>query len=287
MQGIVTTFKSVLLINFNNDKITTLHEGSGVYYGVTWNKETLFVAARYGYKDELGQTERVMMFGRGLRFKGFLKCADSANAGFHAMQYDPKTNYLWITAPNQNKVIVINLATRERHDVYPNKARVGTNWNHFNSVTIDGDKMMVNAHNGISAIPHGQIYFCDREKLTTSYVIDMRRSVQSHNCFMFNGELHTCSSNTGQITNYAGVSLRQGRIRGYVRGISITEKFLLVGESARAAREDRVNADGFIHVYDRWNLKHLRTISFPNCGQILAIRILNQKDHHHQVAPFL
>ena len=107
MQIIVTTFKSVLLIDSKSGKIRTIHDGAGVYYGITWNKKKLFVAARFGYKDELGQVERIAVFDHKLNHKGYLDGANETNAGYHSIQWDPKFNNLWMTAPHQNKIIIL------------------------------------------------------------------------------------------------------------------------------------------------------------------------------------
>lgn len=287
MQILVTTFKNVLLIDPQSGKVRTIHSGAGVYYGITWTERHLYIASRFGYKDELGQTEKVAIFNHKLQHKGFLELANEKGAGFHSIQLDPKYNNLWISAPHQNKLIVVNLPSGSRRDVHPNPHKTKHNWNHFNSITIHGDHMMVNAHNGIGDVGHGQVYFCKRTDATTSYVVDMRKATHSHNCFMYNGRLHTCASSTGQILDYEGKPLREGRLKGYTRGIAISDDLLFVGESARAERENRVKADGFVHVYDRWKLNHIKTINLPKCGQVLAIRILDQPDLHHQLPPFL
>jgi hypothetical protein len=287
MKIIATTFKSVLVIDLNDEKIHRIHEGAGVYYGITWDKERLFVASRFGYKDELGQVERVAIFNKKLRFSGYLSGANDKNAGYHAIQYDPKFGNLWITAPHQNKIIILGLKSGKRHEIYPNEEKIGKNWNHFNSVTLHKRYMMINAHNGIGVSRTGQVYFCNRKDFSLSHIVDMKTSSHTHNCFIFKKELYTCSSDTGLIVNRDGKPLRPGRLKGYNRGIAISDKVLLVGESARAAREDRVNADGFIHIYDIWKLNLIKTISLPKCGQILSIRILDRRDRHHQLHRFL
>jgi hypothetical protein len=287
----VTTWQSVFVLDLASRLIYHLHRGSGSYFGATWCQDFLYVAARFGYNDVVeSSVEKILKFDKRLKFVGYVEGANEKRMGLHSMQFDPEHNKLWVTATAKNKIKIVNVKTGEIEIFHPNPQKTNTDWNHFNAATINGQYMMINAHNGRNNIPYGQVYFCRRKKpYQTEFVVPMLKSSQSHECFVLNNELHTCASEQGQITNYKGRGVLPKKWKGYTRGIVITPKTLFVGESKRAERFYRKDVDGWIHIYRRRGRRFVfnKSLHFPKVGQILAIRALDRRDFHHNLPPFL
>jgi hypothetical protein len=292
MKLIFTSFKGVYVINTDRGNPHLIHTGLGMYYGLTWLGEKLYVAARHNYSDlSNNQNEKILVFNRKLEFVGKLFPWDNARLGFHSILADPKTNDLWITCPGSNKVVLLDVTTGRRRDFWPFPKIKGREYNHFNSLMIHGDNMLLNAHNGFIE-PRGsvnsEILVCSRSK--TPKVLDkivFKGVRNSHCCFYVGDELCTCASDLGQIITQSGNALLPESLSGYTRGVVITKDRIVVGESQRAQRENRISADGWIHVYSRPDMAKVQTIHLPKIGQVAEIRALDTPDEHHsQVEPF-
>jgi len=292
MKLIFTSFKGIYVVNTDKGVPHQIHTGLGMYYGLTWLGDKLYVAARHNYSDlSNNQNEKILVFNKKLKFTGQLFPWKNTKLGFHSILADPKTNDLWMTCPGSNKVILMDITNGRRRDFWPFPKVKNREYNHFNSLMIHGDHMLLNAHNGFIE-PRGSmnsdILICSRSK--DPKVLDrvvFKGVRNSHCCFYIDDELCTCASDVGQIITKDGRKLLPEALAGYTRGIVVTHDRVVLGESQRAQRENRLSADGWIHIYDRADMNKIKTIHLPKIGQVAEIRVLDIHDEHHsQVKPF-
>lgn len=284
MKLLFTSYTGVYTFDTNYEKLEPVHLNSGMYYGITWHNNKVYVAARNSISDYRLGNESILVFNKNLKFIESLPLR-FPNHGLHSILIDPDTGWLWVTASLKNKLVLVNLENNQTKDYYPNKLKKDIDYNHFNSLTTSGTKMLLNAHNHQRG---SSIWILNRGKSPkVTSEINMPGATQSHCCWKFLDKYYTCASHQGQVTSNKGNKVLPKTLSGYTRGIVLTSKWMLVGESARAVREDRAKAGGFIHLYDRSTMQLIKTYKFPKIGQIAEIRVLDHLDDHHWPKPLL
>ena len=288
MRLLISSYSGVYVLEpFKSNKTHYIHRNSGMYYGITWSEDNLYLVARNNKGDQnMNKNEHIVILDNNFKKKGIIEFKENPGTGFHSIQYDPQYNNLWVTAPGLNKLILINLDNNNHKNIFPNKTKNKRN-NHFNSLTLLENKILVNSHNGFSSIGRSQIYVYSRDKKPKLLeIINTNVQPGSHNCFYIGDELCTCDSFASQVSTIDGKKLLPNRLNGYTRGIVLTDKYLVVGESQRAERHDRLTADGRIHIYKLDNMDKMKEIYLKNIGQIAEVRSLDDVDYHHDIPLF-
>jgi len=262
MEVLITTSFSILILNTNTYKLTHLHRGDGLYYGIARNEVNTYVAARkrmvssnIPLKDEQGE---IIVFDHNFKLKKRIQAPFPLRDLHQITWYDGK---LWMTCPYDNMVAIWNgvdwqqwfplsVATDDAHDAH-----------HYNSFMIEEDIIWLLAHN------HGPselIAFSIHDK---SLLQKVTLGTQAHNIWREKGQLYTCSSGNGQILGDMGFSLKLG---GFPRGYACDGKCRYVGMSELAERKVRDLTTGKILIFDlEWNL--IKTILLYNEGLVLDI----------------
>lgn len=282
MKLIFTTYTGVYVLDTETRLINCIHKDHGMYYGLTWLGNKLYVAARNSVSDYRLGNEKILIFNRNLKQIGELP-QTFKNCGLHSILTSPD-NKLWITASLKNKIICVDLITNSVYNIYPNPKAIDVDHNHFNALTWDNDKILINVHNHSRG---SEIWICNPDPFDVIKKIAMPGSTHSHCCWKDNDSYWTCASEESQIKNHHGDSLLPKKLVGYTRGLVLTKNRLIVGESERAVREKRATSGGLIHIYERGTMRHITTYRWPNIGQIAEIRALDAYDEHHWPDPFL
>lgn len=281
MRLLFTSYKGFYFLNTDKGVVHPIHEGSGMYYGLTWFNNIIYVAARNSVTDYRLGNEKILMFNKDLKFIGEMAYRFE-DYGLHSILVDPISERLWATGALRNCVAMLDLKITEKKHFWPNKVK-NSDRNHFNSLTYQNGKMLLNAHN--NGLDCGEIYICKSGKHPKVESIErIPGTTHTHCCFYLDGELATCASEQSQITTVNGNILPR-KLKGYTRGIVLTQDKLVVGESQRAVREDRVNSDGIIHIYDRKSVEKIEKFNMKNIGQVAEIRCLDEHDEHHWPDP--
>jgi hypothetical protein len=259
---LITTSFSFLKLNVNDGAIHRLHQGDGLYYGITRSPDNIFVAARRRLvsSDMPQEEERGVI----LVFDNNLQQVDTIVSPFplrdmHEIKWID--NQLWIVCSFDDMIAILDGKTWHRW--YPlGMSQTGIHDRyHFNSLMFENKYVWILAH---KRGPSNLLLY----DVNTHQLLDtINLGEQSHNIWKYRGEILTCSSGTGQIVGSKGFNLTLG---GFPRGVAYLNRNLYIGISALAERKERDFTSGYILVYDEhWQLK--KRIDLPKEGLILDI----------------
>ena len=175
----------------------------------------------------------------------------------------------------QNNSIIQLLKNGKRKIYYPNKKikKSGNNNNHFNSVFITNNYMYVLAHNGMLNLNKcSEIYVLEKPSLKCKEIIKLP-AYSAHNVLLFKGKFIYCNSLAGELIWGDKVFYKNERF--YMRGLSITDKSIVVGGSQFAKRDRRPSTDCTIWFLD-YTGKLKREITLKKSGQIYEIRAFDK-----------
>jgi hypothetical protein len=149
------------------------------------------------------------------------------------------------------------------------KAKVN---NHFNSIFIKEGFIYLCAHNGtLKPKRYSEIFVLHRGSMKTHNVIQTSAG-NAHNVLIKDEKLFYCDSMAGQLICEKEAVFKDP---GYfMRGLAITDSYVLVGGSAFARREERASTDGVVFILDS-HFNHIKTMELKNIGQIYEIRGVN------------
>jgi hypothetical protein len=256
---LVTTSRSLLLLNPNDGFGYRIVEGTGTYYGIAALGGRTYVGARgrlasspTPVSESRGQ---ILEFDQNLRLVRSLRPPFPLREVHQIMGFEGK---LWVTCTYDNMVAIYDGAAWDKW--HPRGVSSGEcrDVSHFNSLSVVNGKLcLVANNNGPSEILVYDIPGRDpRETISLG--------TQAHNVWREGDRWMTCSSGEGKIVGSDGFSLETG---GFPRGIAWVEGLAYVGVSERAERPDRDFAGGFISIYDR-NWRRKGAIRLPREGVI-------------------
>ena len=94
----------------------------------------------------------------------------------------------------------------------------------------------------------------------------------AHNVLVKDGHVFYCDSMAGALMRNSEVAYKNA---GYfMRGIAFTDRYMVIGGSKFARREERESSDSVIYILDN-RLQHLKTVSLQSIGQVYEIRGVN------------
>lgn len=262
---LVSTSKSLLSLNAQTGEGRVIHSGKGLYYGITYSDNAVFVAARNN-KDcfnylEKQENERgeILIFDYHMKLVDVLHAPFALNDLHQILLFD---NKLWITCSSDNMVVIYDFNVWKKW--YPSdsiEAR-GKDVNHFNSLFYDGQSLYILAHN----LGESEIWHFSYPGLKIRNKIKI--GCQGHNIWKRGGELFTCDSQNGVVVSAEG---RQVELGKFPRGVVVTEKWTVVGTSDIAERSLRNKVSSKVIVFDSlWN--KMSELSIDGHGQLLDIR---------------
>lgn len=272
---LATTTKSLLAIDIVNEVSYTLHQGKGLYYGIAFNENHIFVGARNNNNNEATTEEdRQQETGSILVFDHDLNLTDEIISPF-AMRDIHQVYYLdgklFIACSFDNMVAIYDFQKWEKW--YPLEKH-NEDYYHFNSINSYNNVLMVLAHNW-NREP-SQILFFDKNNL--KFLDEIKLGYQAHNIWLEGKHLFTCDSANNQIINTNGF---QKNADGFLRGASILDDFKIIGSTELIIeRQDRIYAGSEIYLFDKF-WKGIKKISIKNEGQILEIRCPGSSDMNY------
>jgi hypothetical protein len=259
---LVTTSRSVLLIDGRSASGMRIESGKGLYYGIARDLEFTYIAARNRLASSTipGEQERgeILVLDDGLNYVNSLRAPFPMRDLHQILAHDGK---LWATCAFDNMIAVYDKRKWTQWFPCGQSDKNPADVNHFNSLSIFGDKLCVVAHNR------------GPSELMLFHLPDLRRARNielghsAHNAWMDQDELMICSSEEGCILGVAGTRVETG---GFPRGIAHFDEEVYVGLSKRIERSERDFSNASILVLNRrW--QQLRSIDLPGEGMVLDL----------------
>ena len=261
---IIATKSGVFLANTDgNIKIL-----NGQYYGITRNKSRWIIFQSL----PLLKKGRLVSIDDNGNIETLLK---DLSHGCH--QIDCKDNYLYVTDTYNNSIIKIdslnmNIVGRY-YPIGPNYGdRSLSNYGHINSIFFNDDHIYILCHNEtMKTSKRSEVLKCDGN-LNVLQRVEFQAG-NAHNVVLYKGDLVICDSKGKRLVTEDGST--QFKFENFTRGLSITDKYIVVGESEYAKREERHAKGGWINIFDlKWNLLSRQRIS----GMVQEIRSIHESD---------
>jgi hypothetical protein len=272
LKFLVTTSRSFLLLEYPQMNQKVLHQGYGLYYGITYNQDFIYVAARKrmltSSVDRSDEDGVILVFNKELCLHDEITSTAFPLRDIHQIEYD--NGKLYVTCSFDNMIAIYDFKTTTWRQWFPIQEARGSDIHHFNSFLIEEESIFILAHN----FGNSQIYQFSKDSL--DYVgqkIELGR--YAHNIWKSQGALFICSSGEASIKSDKGFVKK---LDGFLRGVSISKEYLLVGSSEKVERKDRDMTDGSIFVLTHdYEIKEI--LSLKGEGMVLDIRVVDTFDY--------
>jgi len=246
-------------------------------FGISWSDDELFVA----------NNKQLLVFGRDFAYRRTEPIALPVNT--HQLAFH--NGVVWAASPWTNSLIGHAIAadvapvefkplsqemlpyvardTLESDDVY-----------HINSLLWADHELFVVAHN--LGKPSFILGFDPGMRLK-----QMRYEIGAavHGVALVDDELFWLSTKTHEVRSSMGYVFPI-RPEAFSRGLAVTKDYLIVATSEFKTRNDRVNGDSWVTVIERWNKRIAAQYRLSGTGSINDLRVLDEYDYAHHVAPF-
>jgi hypothetical protein len=264
---LVSTTHHLLAIDPESRSLWRVHSGAGLYFGLAKGADgLLYTACRntvLGPQDpqiRASEEGTILVFDRELRVCGELRPPFPLRDLHGIACFDGR---LWVTCAYDNMVAICDLATRtwERWYPAPNPEHRDRDIHHFNTIRFIGGHVCLLAHH----FGPSELLFYAYPSLQLDSAIPF--GCMSHDLFLFDNALATCSSGDGWIVNRSGQRLRTGN---FPRGIAATPAGNLLGLSMHSPSDQRQMQDGILRWYaSDWQFK--TDYVLPRVGMVLDV----------------
>jgi hypothetical protein len=292
-RALVGTSQHVYLLDLDSGAAVPIASGQGLYYGITWDTQMIYVvAADYHRWIRKWTRPKVLVFDPTLRQMDRLVPTIRLRGGVHQAHVHPMTGAIWFASSKDNAVIIQQNSRWEiwqplEEGLKQWKTRLGDQaskrWDqprgdvhHLNSVWMDKHRIYLVAHNWGPS----EVYVFDLHTRRPEAKYTMGRC--AHNVWRENDEILVCSSAEGTVVNQYGNTKCQ--IDGFTRGMAKDNERRLLGISEKKDRKNRTQTDATVVELD--NQWHERTrYKLEGAGQVLEVRLLSSKDRCHNELP--
>ncbi len=272
LQALVATSKYLFLIDLNNGAREIINDKYGLFYGITWDQNFIYVAVRW-YPPLVPTSHierpRLLVFDYNFKLQDCQKSEVEAG-GLHQITY--YDNKLYCSCSRDDSFIVGE--NNEWRIWYPSKNIEDHNkdTHHFNSIWFDENKLFIVGHN------NGPSDVWEFSYPDLNIMNKYRIGMHIHNVWKENGVLTVCNSGEGRIETVENqVICNTG---GFPRGVAIGEDLNLIGISKSANRTNRWLSKGRVNIYSKeW--KMLDSLDLGKCGQVLEVRLLGNDQAHN------
>lgn len=264
MKLLVSTSRSLLLLDAQTGNYQPIHRGAGLYYGITRTARHYLVAARRRMVSSTApvaeERGEILIFNRRLAHIGTWQ-APFALRDIHEIKWHRR--HLYVTCSYDNLIAIRNPGGEWRQWYPLGEAQTeARDRNHFNSLYLQGRSLWLLAHN------RGPSDILQFDIPSRTLVHRQPLGHQAHNLWRIRGIWHTCSSAEGGIATADGRFIPTG---GFPRGIAQLPQGWAVGLSQIAERSQRDFSTGQVVMVDRhWQA----TRRYPLPGEGLVLDIL-------------
>jgi len=292
MKLLVSVHRSILLVDIQNHKVTTFYESPNKnslspiesVYGITWDEDNIFVV------DTLkngAPRNRIASLCKNGEFNEHFVCPKYPIGEVHQIIYNSKENGIYIadTANNLLRIVTPLPDYEDNWDDIAPTSYMFTDYNHFNGVWAQENKLYLIAHNRERP---SEIFKFDC-MLGTPFKLESKwrqGKGDAHNIVRYNNELVVLSTNGwiyGEQNNPIFYT-KPFEPLSWARGLVLTDNYFVIGHSLRKLiKIDRTNPmnEGKLEIFDSHDLSHVGTIILDNVGQVYDVRCLNQLDYAH------
>jgi len=258
-----------------------LLSGNGIYYGLTWDGSSIYVAERMHFGPEENLHERIAVYSPGFDLQHVIRTPFRLH-DLHALFYHPDEENLYAANAGKNQILVWNRGkSGGEHptgvlpwEVLTSQESKPQNRdiNHVNSVWWDtkNQRMYIVEHNR----GESRVVVTDQ---TYKPIDIMHLGREAHDAVLVDRRVLTCSSREGALIEYDPLTRRKTRMvkfggSYYPRGLAVTEDRIYVGLTAfNPQRGIRNTGTAKVLVLNR-DMETVRSIRIPGAGQVLAIR---------------
>lgn len=272
---LVTTTHAAWILDLESGLARLLDQGRGVYYGISFSDDRLFIACRRAPvgADRDRQANVILCFDRALQPAGVLQ-GPVPIRDVHQVLYAAGT--LFICSTYDDAVLCYEPGTGRWQVWHPFGPGTAQDHHHINSVaTHDGDILLAgNRPHGWHARFTANRHLVGREALGAG----------THNVWSEGGDIGVCSSDEGAVRT-AGGQRRPVVAQGWLRGVARGRKMRYFGVSQNLVRGIRDRSDCMILALDEEG-SITRTFSFLGYGMLHDIRVLGHADDTHNGVAF-
>ena len=275
---LVTTTVAAWVLDTSSGQATRIHEGSGVYYGVSFSEDTLFIACRQALVGAERETQDnvILCLDRNLVQREVLR-APWPIRDVHQIFCHEAT--LYVCATYDDAVLAYDLVEQSWQRWYPFGELGGaSDQHHINSILVDKNGILLAGN-----APHGWIasFGLDRMLHGGSH---KPLGIGTHNVWHEQGRAIVCSSDEGGI-RAEGDGFQTICEHGWVRGVASAGGERYVGISQNRTREARERSSCTVVRVDGSG-SILRRYSFEGYGMVHDMRLLGVADPTHNGVDF-
>ena len=225
------------------------------FYGLTWDEENVW----YMVDSDRTTYRRDQLALLGHEYLDI----PGEYTGSHQIHYHD--GVIAITCAGSSELAIVDL------EVEADRSRFYWGNDHINSVFADGDTWWVNSNN-VTTRSWSEIVQIDNQgNVLQEYSVGK----QVHNIAKIGDLLYVCSSGDGKFieANLTDDTTREISGLNWVRGLTVTEKHIIIGSSiTEPDRQKRFAGGCQVHLLDRETLEILDTLMFTDIGPIHEIR---------------
>ena len=272
---LVTTTRAAWLLDVTSGLARLLDEGRGVYYGISFSDDQIFIACRQAAvgADRDRQANIILCFDASLQPTGVLQ-PPMPIRDVHQILYRAGT--LFICSTYDDAVIRYEPASGRWTRWHPFGPSAGQDQHHINSVAAHDGELLLAGNR-----PHGwYARFAPDERLLVRQAL----GAGTHNVWTEGGEVRVCSSDEGAVRS-AGGTIQPVVTRGWLRGIAKGRVNRYFGVSQNLVRSVRDRSDCMILAVDAAGAV-VRTFSFLDYGMLHDLRVLGRADDSHNGTSF-
>lgn len=275
---LATTTNAVWLLDPASGNACAVHTGGGVYYGITFTEEMIFVAHRQVPvgADRPSQDNGILCFDRNLRLIAELRSPWPIRDVHQIFHYE---EILYICSTFEDVIVEYSLRYKAWNRWFPfgDYGEV-KDANHINSIFVDKQGFLL-----AGTLPSGWFASFDTNKKLCGAG---KRSlgVGTHNVWRDGDTISVCSSNESAIVSENG-RIQKVCERGWVRGVAKLGASLFIGVSQNLVRDIRGQSDCMIARLDADGMPS-RLYTFLGFGMLHDIRTINAPDDTHNGLEF-
>ena len=282
MTGSLLVSTSTALVLVEHGRVHTVHTGAGIYFGLTWDRDHVFVLCRNNQRHGpvrrlFGQTSTLEVLDKNFVHVDTVAC--------HSVR-DPHQ------AIERDGAIYMANTGRDRIEVYRGGAFSRINWtgqhrdvHHINSVWFTEQSFYVLENNKLES-SSVRIFDLNWQSERT-----VRLGQGAHNLYRSGNHLYTCSSATRRMLRHdlasgeeleVSVADRQWVPRGLARGPGC----FYLGLSAEGTRAERHGGHPGRVVATDEQFAVLDTVEIAGAGQVNEVRLVSDLDAAHNGVAF-
>lgn len=272
---LVTTTRAAWILDLETGLARLLDQGRGVYYGISFSADQLFIACR---QAEVGanrdiQANVILCFDKGLEPVGVLH-PPVPMRDVHQILYAAGT--LFCCSTYDDTVMTYEPASGRWDAWQPFGPSTAQDRHHINSVAVHGRDILLAGNR-----PHGWFARFGPDR---GLVVHQPLGAGTHNVWVEDGQIQVCSSDEGAVRGAGGAS-QPIVAQGWLRGIAKGHRSRYFGVSQNLVRGVRDRSDCMILEVDAGG-SILRNFSFRDFGMLHDLRVLGWPDETHNLVAF-